>query len=745
MGILKSNCGENGTAVSDPNLHSPKNTQNAFPKYKKGDYYFTNKQIKDAEAQEIITYITNNCPDLDALYLGHNEITKLDVSGLGNLTNLSLYDNNLTEIENLNALTSLTKLDLGKTAFTSIIIPRLDNLTTLGIDEGTSLTSIEFNELPKIQSIDLKLNTNLTNIAFNNDLTSLKILDLNTCSSLTSLDVTKLSNLDILRFGDNSKSAQLDVSTLSTLTELEVMRAPNLNLTLGNKNDNLTIESDATTGILYGKLTIWGKPDVNNTKTNFWTKKKISEDCDGVDIDNEIVKFEKKYFIENFKGRSEDLGEDYTLLTSNTSADNCAVYHAWKRYDEKHSKVISYIKTLTNKPKFDTDVDIEVNNNLYIKVFAGSVKVSKTNSFDEKSIDILATTEFNSPITSYSAIATIHKKIKNYSPATTNTTQTTSGGTTSKTLKEINVFVNKYFEYIPKDTDKIKIEKKDIINKVYYKTPSQLSKNKKVSTLITKKTPEVQLVETKNDLNEAARKQIVENLLLQIKNKKTTNNCKYIENNIEVIIEKKALKTHIKNYGYGNDYDNNKIERLVEIKKSLVFLDKKEIKNIKINKKTFLDNLDTKWEEENVEKKVRNKRKSKITEQLEKTSQGEFNFENLGWTDATLSILMGYLETNKSNILTLKFKNDKNIKNINISGLTNLKSIYLINSNENLKLILSDKQKEKIHIYTKFSKDDLIGDFYYELILWAKAYNPDDNIHKGDYKTLIYWKQKNKK
>nr|WP_262909742.1 leucine-rich repeat domain-containing protein [Porphyromonas gingivalis] len=132
-------------------------------------------------------------PALKSLDLSHNQISKLEgLDGLTSLTGLSLRDNQIRKLEGLDSLTFLTGLSLSENQ-----IRKLE-----GLDHLTSLTRLDlsYNQIAKLEGLDSL--TSLTELYLSGNQIS-KIEGLDSLSSLTWLDlsynqIAKLESLDHL-------------------------------------------------------------------------------------------------------------------------------------------------------------------------------------------------------------------------------------------------------------------------------------------------------------------------------------------------------------------------------------------------------------------------------------------------------------------------------------------------------------------------------------------------------------------
>ena len=149
------------------------------------------------------------------------------VSGLTNLTSLSLSSRSLTDISSVSGLTNLTSLTLSNNAdisFTDIsAVSGLTNLTTLQLFGNSSLTDISaVSGLTNLTTLQLWRNSSLTGISSVSGLTNLTTLQLGGNSSLTDISaVSGLTNLTTLQLWRNSSLT--DISAVSGLTNLTTL------------------------------------------------------------------------------------------------------------------------------------------------------------------------------------------------------------------------------------------------------------------------------------------------------------------------------------------------------------------------------------------------------------------------------------------------------------------------------------------------------------------------------------------
>ena len=166
-----------------------------------------------------------------------NNLTELNVSGLTNLTSLGCSQNHLTSLD-VSKLTKLTTLECKDNQFTALNISNLPALTKITCNENYRLTSLELNNLPELTrlecyrsgltSLSISATPKLTYLDCNmgklisldaSGLNSLTYLNCSYNYSITSLNVSGLSNLETL-ICNNNKLESLDLSGLTSLTRL---------------------------------------------------------------------------------------------------------------------------------------------------------------------------------------------------------------------------------------------------------------------------------------------------------------------------------------------------------------------------------------------------------------------------------------------------------------------------------------------------------------------------------------------
>jgi internalin A len=190
---------------------------------------------------------TQNCgqanqtlTNLTELSLSENQISDIKpLSNLTNLTSLSLWKNQISDIKPLSNLTNLTSLSLWKNQISDIKpLSNLTKLTSLNLSENQISDIKPLSNLTKLTSLflvgnqisDIKPLSNLTNLTSLN-LGGNQISDIKPLSNLTNLtylslwrnqisDIKPLSNLTNLTYLSLSQNQISDIKPLSNLTKL---------------------------------------------------------------------------------------------------------------------------------------------------------------------------------------------------------------------------------------------------------------------------------------------------------------------------------------------------------------------------------------------------------------------------------------------------------------------------------------------------------------------------------------------
>jgi uncharacterized repeat protein (TIGR01451 family) len=153
--------------------------------------------------------------NLESLSLPGNLIETIDVSKLVKLKQLNLEGNKLSNLD-VAALINLTDLSCSRNTLSTINVLNLSNLTYLSCENNT-LTDIKINGLSGLKNVYCRYN-NLSTINLSG-LSSLIVLATDHNPSLASLDLSALSNLQILDIGDCNFSS-IDLNNNTNLTQL---------------------------------------------------------------------------------------------------------------------------------------------------------------------------------------------------------------------------------------------------------------------------------------------------------------------------------------------------------------------------------------------------------------------------------------------------------------------------------------------------------------------------------------------
>ena len=174
-------------------------------------FIFTFNSISDISA---LTGLTN----LTVLSLSANNITDISaLTGLTNLADLSLSKNGITDISPLSGLINLTDLGLSENGITDISpLSGLTNLTDLGLSENGITDISPLSGLTNLTSLYLQSNS-IWDISALADLTNLTSLNLGKNSVS---DISVLAGLTSLTWLDLERSSVSDLSPLEENTGL---------------------------------------------------------------------------------------------------------------------------------------------------------------------------------------------------------------------------------------------------------------------------------------------------------------------------------------------------------------------------------------------------------------------------------------------------------------------------------------------------------------------------------------------
>ena len=208
-------------------------------------------RVTDAAPIEALSSLTS-------LNLGENPISALDLSKLGNLTDLRLYGTQIKELD-LTAVPKLQVLYLQRTALTEVDLSGLAELTNAFINEA-QLTSLKADGLSKLTRLDAVKNKlaqvtvsnceALTELHLNDNqlaqvtLTGLpKLMRLNLyANNLSAIDLSKMNSLLWVFLFDNQIS-ELDLTANTALREVYVSNNPIQTLDLSLNPDIEIVEA----------------------------------------------------------------------------------------------------------------------------------------------------------------------------------------------------------------------------------------------------------------------------------------------------------------------------------------------------------------------------------------------------------------------------------------------------------------------------------------------------------------------
>ncbi|EAF9641675.1 internalin [Listeria monocytogenes] len=207
------------------------------------ELYLYNNQISDISP-------LSNLTNLNTLYLWDNQISDISpLSNLTNLDNLALDNNQISDISPLSNLTNLNILSLWDNQISDI--SPLSNLTNIGelcLDDNQISDMSPLSNLTNLYSLAIRINqisdisplSNLTNLGYL-DLEINQINDISPLSNLTNLsylnlwtnqisDISPLSNLTNLTELFLENNQISDISPLSNLTKLRQLYLEDQNI-----------------------------------------------------------------------------------------------------------------------------------------------------------------------------------------------------------------------------------------------------------------------------------------------------------------------------------------------------------------------------------------------------------------------------------------------------------------------------------------------------------------------------------
>ena len=204
----------------------------------------------------------SDCTNLTMLNCASNQLTSLDLSNCTALTTLDCYSNKLTSLD-LSDCTNLTSLDCTN-----------NQLTSLDLGKNTALTTLDCRNNP-LTSLDVSKNTTLTSLDCNS--TKLTSLDLSNCTALTTLDChnNKLTSLDLSDCTNltsldcnNNQLTSLDVSKNTALTTLDCYsnQLSNLELSMNPALTTLDCRNNQLTALDLSNCTALTSLDCNDNQ-----------------------------------------------------------------------------------------------------------------------------------------------------------------------------------------------------------------------------------------------------------------------------------------------------------------------------------------------------------------------------------------------------------------------------------------------------------------------------------------------
>ena len=188
-------------------------------------------------------------------------LTSLDLSGLTNLTDITIYhdddhEGNLSSID-LTGCVSLDYISIEFQKLTSLDISECSDLHYLGLYGNSTLTSIDVSNNPKIDYLDLD-ETSISSLDVSNlkDLKNLYICD----TGISSLDLSNNTKLELLA-ASGTKLSYLNISALKNLESLAINNTSIKTIDISNQQilidlyngefDSNTTHEDGVTSLVY--------------------------------------------------------------------------------------------------------------------------------------------------------------------------------------------------------------------------------------------------------------------------------------------------------------------------------------------------------------------------------------------------------------------------------------------------------------------------------------------------------------
>ena len=188
--------------------------------------------LEDDKSQEILKSMKN----LENLTLSNNQIT--NIKAINNLSNLKLLylsgennNVNLTEIEDI--ISNLDVLTVSTESLKTIVNCDVNKITRLRLVSNTSLTEIpNLSKFEKLTDLSLASDNNIKDLSTISNITSLRDLNLsNTSLHSRMIDFSKLTNLTNLNLSNNTLWSE-DLENLKALKN-------NTNLTINLSNNSI--------------------------------------------------------------------------------------------------------------------------------------------------------------------------------------------------------------------------------------------------------------------------------------------------------------------------------------------------------------------------------------------------------------------------------------------------------------------------------------------------------------------------
>ena len=334
-----------------------------------GENQLTNLDVSKNTALEIFSANDNQLTDIDIsknialenLDVSSNQLTGVDISKNTVLKSSNVSSNKLTELD-LNNNTALENLDANKNQLTSLDVSNNPKLTSLNISFN-KLENLNLSNTSKLKQllgawnnlsyVDLTNSPNLVWISlYENKLEeidisnckNLKTLDLgldnvNKSNNLTSIDVSKNINLEVLKLGGN-KISNIDLKNNINLTRLEIAHNNITNIDLSNNinlnwliiDNNYLKELDVSNNLLLTNLEV---------DRNQLTKLDISKNTDLIHLsagNNKITQLDTK---NNIGLRTLDVEENQLTNLDLKTNENLIRLRA---YSNNFSKILTVYK-----------------------------------------------------------------------------------------------------------------------------------------------------------------------------------------------------------------------------------------------------------------------------------------------------------------------------------------------------------------------------------------------------------------